>query len=76
MSKSMWAGAKSQFLTLWLMYVLLLYWLSCACDQVVTNCSFWVLLTVWGTAAGMFNALLTLLAQVICPHGYSDVSSD
>ncbi len=43
--------------------------------KVLTNISFWVLLVVWGCGAGIFNALVTLLAQVLCPFGYSDVSS-
>ena len=41
--------------------------------QTVTNCSFWVLLVIWGSGAGLFNALLTLLPQIVCPFGYSDV---
>lgn len=41
--------------------------------DVLTNLSFWVLLVVWGCSAGLFNALLTLLAQILCPFGYSDV---
>ena len=45
-----------------------------ACLQVITNCSFWVLLLVWGISAGMISSLLTLLAQFLCPRGYSDVS--
>ena len=43
--------------------------------KVLTNISFWVLLVVWGCGAGIFNALVTLLAQMLCPFGYSDVSS-
>jgi hypothetical protein len=42
--------------------------------KVLTNISFWVLLVVWGCGAGIFNALVTLLAQMLCPFGYSDVS--
>ena len=41
--------------------------------KVLTNLSFWVLLIVWGCGAGIFNALVTLLAQMLCPFGYSDV---
>lgn len=41
--------------------------------KVLTNLSFWVLLVVWGCGAGIFNALVTLLAQILCPFGYSDV---
>lgn len=43
--------------------------------KVLTNISFWVLLVVWGCGAGIFNALVTLLAQMLCPFGYSDVST-
>ena len=42
--------------------------------QLVKIPSFWVLLVVWGSASGMFNAFLTLLPQLLCPYGYSDVS--
>lgn len=31
---------------------------------------------VWGGGAGLFNALLTLLPQIVCPYGYSDVSAE
>ena len=41
--------------------------------KVLTNLSFWVLLVVWGCGAGIFNALVTLLPQMLCPFGYSDV---
>ena len=41
--------------------------------QTVTNGSFWVLMVIWGSGAGLFNALLTLLPQIVCPFGYSDV---
>ena len=41
--------------------------------QIVVNGSFWVLLVVWGCGAGIFNALVTLLAQMLCSFGYSDV---
>ena len=44
--------------------------------KVLTNISFWVLLVVWGCGAGIFNALVTLLAQMLCPFGYSDVSTN
>lgn len=40
---------------------------------VLTNLSFWILLVIWGCGAGLFNALLTLLAQILCPYGYTDV---
>ena len=43
--------------------------------KVLTNPSFWVLLVVWGCGGGVFNALVTLLAQMLCPFGYSDVSA-
>ena len=42
--------------------------------QTITNGSFWILMLVWGGGAGLFNALLTLLPQFVCPFGYSDVS--
>ena len=42
--------------------------------QVVTTPPFLLLLGVWGCSSGLFNALLTLLAQILCPFGYSDVS--
>ena len=43
--------------------------------RVLTNISFWILLVIWGCGAGIFNALVTLLAQMLCPFGYSDVST-
>jgi FLVCR family MFS transporter 7 len=42
--------------------------------QTIKNLNFWVLLIVWGLAAGTFNALLILIPQYLCPYGYSDVS--
>lgn len=42
--------------------------------QIVMTPMFWVLMVVWGCGSGMFNALLTLLPQILCPYGYSDVS--
>lgn len=42
--------------------------------SVVTNVSFLILLLIWGCSAGLFNALVTILAQVLCPFGYTDVS--
>lgn len=41
---------------------------------VLTNASFLILLLIWGCAAGLFNAMVTLLAQILCPFGYTDVS--
>lgn len=32
-----------------------------------------MLLAVWGCASGLFNALLTILPQILCPYGYTDV---
>lgn len=43
-------------------------------QRVLCDVSFWILLVVWGCGAGVFNALVTLLAQMLCPFGYSDVS--
>ncbi|CAI8033190.1 Uncharacterized protein B0416.5 [Geodia barretti] len=43
--------------------------------QTVTNSSFWVLMVIWGSGAGLFNALLTLLPQIVCPFGYSDTDA-
>lgn len=43
--------------------------------KTVTNWNFWVLMAVWGGGAGLFNALLTLLPQILCPYGYSDEDS-
>lgn len=43
--------------------------------QTLTTPSFLCLLVVWGFSAGIFNALITLLAQMLCPYGYSDVST-
>ena len=42
--------------------------------DVVKSWPFWVLTIVWGAGAGIFNAVLTLLPQFLCPYGYSDVS--
>lgn len=36
---------------------------------------FWVLILVWGVGAGIFNAVLTLLPQLLCPYGYSNKES-
>jgi FLVCR family MFS transporter 7 len=41
----------------------------------ITNGSFWILMLVWGGGAGLFNALLTLLPQFVCPFGYSDTNA-
>ena len=38
-----------------------------------TNRTFWLLLVFWGCASAVFGTLLTLLAQVLCPYGYTDV---
>ena len=43
-------------------------------SQTLKNWNFWILLMMWGVGAGLFNALLTLLPQILCPFGYSDVS--
>jgi len=43
--------------------------------RVLTTPSFLLLLVVWGCASGIFNALVTLLPQMVCPFGYSDVSN-
>ena len=42
-------------------------------SQTLTSWPFWVLLVTWGAGAGLFNAFLTLLPQILCPYGYSDV---
>ena len=43
-------------------------------SQTVKNVNFWVLLAAWGCGAGVFNALLIILPQYLCPNGYSNVS--
>lgn len=43
--------------------------------RVLTTPSFLLLLLIWGCSSGLFNAMLTLLAQILCPYGYSDVSA-
>ena len=42
--------------------------------RVLTNVSFLTLLLIWGCSAGLFNALVTLLPQILCPFGYTNVS--
>ena len=70
------------------MYIVILSWiyikfpfvhdltlsLSLSLSQTLTNINFIVLLTVWGTASGVFNAILVILPQYLCPYGYSNVS--
>lgn len=41
--------------------------------QALTTPSFLFLLVIWGCSSGLFNAMLTLLAKILCPYGYSDV---
>ncbi len=41
--------------------------------KTLTSPAFLCLMVVWGCGSGLFNALLTLLAQILCPYGYSDV---
>ncbi len=43
--------------------------------QALTTPSFLLLLGIWGCSSGLFNAMLTLLAQMLCPYGYSDRDS-
>ena len=43
--------------------------------QVLITPSFLLLLGIWGCSSGLFNAMLTLLAQILCPYGYSDRAS-
>ena len=38
----------------------------------VKNWQFWFLCLVWSIAAGIFNALLTLIPQFLCPYGYTE----
>jgi len=40
--------------------------------KVATNRMFWLLLVFWGCSSAVFGTLLTLLAQVLCPYGYTD----
>ncbi|KAL5471610.1 hypothetical protein EMCRGX_G029740 [Ephydatia muelleri] len=42
--------------------------------QILGSCSFWGLMLVWGIGAGLFNAMITILPQMLCSYGYSDVS--
>ncbi|KAL5471603.1 hypothetical protein EMCRGX_G029732 [Ephydatia muelleri] len=43
--------------------------------SVLRNKSFCVLIFVWSVAAGLFNALITLLPQFLCPYGYTNNQS-
>ncbi|XP_003383915.1 PREDICTED: major facilitator superfamily domain-containing protein 7-a-like [Amphimedon queenslandica] len=36
------------------------------------NVNFWVLLTTYGVGAGVFNAVLIIIPQYVCPYGYSN----
>lgn len=40
----------------------------------VQNKPYLVLMVTFGTGIGLFTCLQTLLEQIICPYGYSDVS--
>ena len=31
------------------------------------------MVAIFGTSSGMFNALVTIIPQYLCPYGYSDV---
>lgn len=42
--------------------------------QVVQNKPYLVLMVTFGSGIGLFTCLQTLLEQIICPRGYSDVS--
>jgi len=36
--------------------------------------SYWLLAVCFGGGVGLLSALVTVLDQLLCPHGYSDVS--
>jgi len=36
--------------------------------------SYWVLAVCFGGGIGLLSTLVTILDQLLCPHGYSDVS--
>ena len=37
--------------------------------------AYWILMLCFGVGVGLFTALTTLLEQILCPRGYSDVST-
>lgn len=41
--------------------------------KALTTPSFLILLGIWGFSSGVTNAFVTLLAQILCPYGYTDV---
>ena len=43
--------------------------------QVMINPSFWILTIVWAGGVGVFNELLTLFPQFVCPYGYTNVTA-
>eukprot|EP00731_Ephydatia_muelleri_P020326 Em0013g53a len=43
--------------------------------QILGSCSFWGLMLVWGIGAGLFNAMITILPQMLCSYGYSDTDT-
>ena len=46
----------------------------CIFVQLLQNKPYLVLLVTFGSGIGLFTCLTTILEQVICPRGYSDVS--
>jgi len=36
--------------------------------------SYWILALCFGGGMGLLSTLVTVLDQLLCPHGYSDVS--
>ncbi|KAL3111468.1 hypothetical protein niasHT_017695 [Heterodera trifolii] len=43
--------------------------------ECITNPQYWVLMFVMGGGIGMFNTLYTLMQQLLCPSGYSNMFS-
>jgi len=37
--------------------------------------SYWLLAVCFGGGIGLLSTLVTILDQLLCPHGYSDVST-